>query len=206
MFIVYCSLICPLCLPWWHWRGILVAAHGEIWDRMQSKFVLQGSMHGAYNDDGTLAASLRQLQICQLSPEKQRPPYRWSNYRSPASINPNQVRPRIPHRHNCEPKPFQSRPISAQQRFSSSYWSWHPIPPKTQVLATGFSLTQYDVQLIGRNSRTRSEHWNDFGYKEAYKSIAMSGYPNFFYVLGPNSGKCHTSTIYSIEKWVICFN
>jgi cation diffusion facilitator CzcD-associated flavoprotein CzcO len=69
-----------------------------------------------------------------------------------------------------------------------------------QVLATGFSLTQYNVELTGRNGRTRAEHWNAFGYKEAYKSIAMSEFPNFFYVLGPNSGKGHTSTIYSIEK------
>ena len=29
----------------------------------------------------------------------------------------------------------------------------------------------------------------------------MSGFPNFFYVLGPNSGKGHTSAIYSIEKY-----
>ncbi|KAF5016890.1 hypothetical protein F66182_11286, partial [Fusarium sp. NRRL 66182] len=30
----------------------------------------------------------------------------------------------------------------------------------------------------------------------------MSQFPNFFYVLGPNSGKGHTSTIYSIENYV----
>ncbi|KAJ5385709.1 hypothetical protein N7509_008250 [Penicillium cosmopolitanum] len=84
------------------------------------------------------------------------------------------------------------------------YWSL--LMPKYEIgckiLATGFSLTQYDVELIGRNGRTRSEHWNDFGYKEAYKSIAMCQFPNFFYVLGPNSGKSHTSTIYSIENYV----
>jgi len=65
--------------------------------------------------------------------------------------------------------------------------SWYFISTK-KLLATGFSLTQYDVELIGRNDRSRKEHWNDFGYKEAYKSIAMSEFPNFFYVLGPNSG------------------
>lgn len=77
------------------------------------------------------------------------------------------------------------------------------IPRKTKVLATGFSLTQYDVELIGRNGHTRMKHWNDFGYKEAFKSIAMSKFPNFFYVLGPNSGKGHTSAIYSMEKYVM---
>ncbi|KAJ5128926.1 hypothetical protein N7448_002634 [Penicillium atrosanguineum] len=72
----------------------------------------------------------------------------------------------------------------------------------TILLATGFSLTQYDVELIGRDGRTREDHWDEYGYKEAYKSIAMSGFPNFFYILGPNSGKGHTSTIYSIENYV----
>ncbi|KAJ5681952.1 uncharacterized protein N7477_001892 [Penicillium maclennaniae] len=70
------------------------------------------------------------------------------------------------------------------------------------LLATDFSLTQYDVELTGRDGRTLEDHWNEFGYKEAYKSIAMSGFPNFFYILGPNSGKGHTSTIYSIENHV----
>ncbi|KAJ5045881.1 hypothetical protein NUH16_002704 [Penicillium rubens] len=71
-----------------------------------------------------------------------------------------------------------------------------------RLLATGFALTQYDVELVGRDGRTRSQHWDNFGYKEAYKSTAMSGFPNFFYVLGPNSGKGHTSAIYSIENYV----
>ncbi|OQE49726.1 hypothetical protein PENNAL_c0539G05955, partial [Penicillium nalgiovense] len=70
------------------------------------------------------------------------------------------------------------------------------------LLATGFALTQYDVELLGRDGRTRTQHWDNFGYKEAYKSTAMSGFPNFFYVLGPNSGKGHTSAIYSIENYV----
>ncbi|OQE94725.1 hypothetical protein PENNAL_c0003G02615 [Penicillium nalgiovense] len=75
-------------------------------------------------------------------------------------------------------------------------------PADAILLATGFALTQYDVELVGRNGQTRNEHWDNFGYKEAYKSTAMSGFPNFFYVLGPNSGKGHTSTIYSIENYV----
>lgn len=33
----------------------------------------------------------------------------------------------------------------------------------------------------------------------------MSDFPNFFYVLGPNSGKGHTSAIYCIEKYVGLF-
>jgi cation diffusion facilitator CzcD-associated flavoprotein CzcO len=68
------------------------------------------------------------------------------------------------------------------------------------VLATGFSLTHWNVEVRGRASRSREDHWKEFGYIEAYQSIAMNGFPNFFYVLGPNCGRAHTSTLFAIEK------
>ncbi|CAI7601597.1 unnamed protein product [Penicillium crustosum] len=89
--------------------------------------------------------------------------------------------------------------ISSHSIFTKSGQEY---PADAILLATGFALTQYEVELVGRNGRTRDEHWGNFGYKEAYKSIAMSGFPNFFYVLGPNSGKGHTSAIYCIENYV----
>ncbi|KUL81484.1 hypothetical protein ZTR_09397 [Talaromyces verruculosus] len=70
------------------------------------------------------------------------------------------------------------------------------------LLATGFALTHYDVDLKGRNGRTRKQYWDDYGHKATYKSIAMHGFPNFFYVLGPNSGRLYTSTIQMIESEV----
>ncbi|KAL4961387.1 flavin-containing monooxygenase [Aspergillus stella-maris] len=70
------------------------------------------------------------------------------------------------------------------------------------VLATGFSLTQWNLNIYGRKGRSRLDHWNSYGYIEAYHSIAMSGFPNFFYILGPNSGRGHTSTIYAIESYI----
>lgn len=72
-----------------------------------------------------------------------------------------------------------------------------------KVLATGFDLTHYDVDLRGRNGKTREQHWRDYGHKATYKSIAMHGFPNFFYILGPNSGRLHTSTIQIIERYDI---
>ncbi|CAI7668208.1 unnamed protein product [Penicillium discolor] len=89
--------------------------------------------------------------------------------------------------------------ISSHSIFTKSGQEY---PADAILLATGFALTQYEVELVGRNGRTRDEHWGNFGYKEAYKSVAMSGFPNFFYVLGPNSGKGHTSAIYCIENYV----
>lgn len=74
-----------------------------------------------------------------------------------------------------------------------------------ELLATGFALTHYDVDLRGRNGRTRKQYWEDFGHKVTYKSIAMHGFPNFFYILGPNSGRLYTSTIQMIERYDIYY-
>ncbi|KAL4915364.1 hypothetical protein BDW62DRAFT_188593 [Aspergillus aurantiobrunneus] len=68
------------------------------------------------------------------------------------------------------------------------------------LLATGFALTQYNVELRGCNGKTRAQHWTEYGHKATYKSIAMHGFPNFFYILGPNSGRLYTSTIQIIES------
>ncbi|KAL4947944.1 hypothetical protein BDW69DRAFT_189723 [Aspergillus filifer] len=74
-------------------------------------------------------------------------------------------------------------------------------PADAIVLATGFSLTHWDVSIVGRNGRSRAQHWEDVGYIEAYQSIANVGFPNFFYVLGPNCGRAHTSTLFAIESY-----
>ncbi|KAL4784190.1 hypothetical protein BJX76DRAFT_347993 [Aspergillus varians] len=74
-------------------------------------------------------------------------------------------------------------------------------PADTIVLATGFSLTHWNVEVRGRGSRSRDEHWKEFGYIEAYQSIAMNEFPNFFYILGPNCGRAHTSTLFAIESF-----
>ncbi|GAA85995.1 monooxygenase [Aspergillus luchuensis IFO 4308] len=73
-------------------------------------------------------------------------------------------------------------------------------PADVIVLANGFSLTQYDTELCGRGGRSRQEYWKEAGHITAYDSIGMSEFPNFFYILGPNSGRGHTSAVFSIEK------
>ncbi|GKZ81673.1 hypothetical protein AnigIFM56816_006195 [Aspergillus niger] len=74
-------------------------------------------------------------------------------------------------------------------------------PADVIVLANGFSLTQYDTELCGRHGRSRQESWKGAGYIKAYESIGMSEFPNFFYILGPNSGRGHTSAVFSIENY-----
>ncbi|CAI7597223.1 unnamed protein product [Penicillium glandicola] len=70
------------------------------------------------------------------------------------------------------------------------------------ILATGFTLTQYDVEIKGRHGKTREQYWKEAEGKATFKTVAMSGFPNFFYVLGPNSGRVYTSTLVIIESQV----
>ncbi|PVH67664.1 FAD/NAD(P)-binding domain-containing protein [Cadophora sp. DSE1049] len=68
------------------------------------------------------------------------------------------------------------------------------------ILATGFEFTQWQADSVfGRNGISLKQHWDKFGGIEAYKTIAMNEFPNLFYLLGPNSGRGHTSVLYSIE-------
>ncbi|RAK81293.1 flavin-containing monooxygenase [Aspergillus fijiensis CBS 313.89] len=70
----------------------------------------------------------------------------------------------------------------------------------TQILATGFSSTQYDTPLYSREGISRQQHWQELGSNMAFESVAMHSFPNFFYILSPRSGRGHTSTLFSIEK------
>jgi cation diffusion facilitator CzcD-associated flavoprotein CzcO len=69
-----------------------------------------------------------------------------------------------------------------------------------KVLATGFALEQYNSKLVGRYGLSREQHREKYGTFEAFKTVAMAGFPNFFYVLGPHSGRGHTSTLLASEK------
>ncbi|MGR8949734.1 MAG: flavin-containing monooxygenase [Gammaproteobacteria bacterium] len=55
------------------------------------------------------------------------------------------------------------------------------------VLATGFNGHSYmrPMELIGRDGLRLSEVWQDSA--EAYRSIGLPGFPNFFMMVGPNS-------------------
>jgi cation diffusion facilitator CzcD-associated flavoprotein CzcO len=72
----------------------------------------------------------------------------------------------------------------------------------SQVLATGFSLSHLNIDIRGRNGKHLKRHWDSFGYKEAFKSVAMHDFPNYFYITGPNSGRAYTSAIFASEKYL----
>ncbi|KAF2469967.1 monooxygenase [Lindgomyces ingoldianus] len=75
-------------------------------------------------------------------------------------------------------------------------------PVDIVILATGFDTSRPHFKLTGREGTTLTEHWEGFGAKEAYKSVAVSGFPNFFMIYGPNGAFAHTSALVAIEASV----
>ncbi len=68
------------------------------------------------------------------------------------------------------------------------------------VLGTGFAVTDMPVakQVRGRDGRTLDELWQ--GSPRAHLGLTIAGYPNFFLLLGPNTGLGHNSMVYMIES------
>jgi cation diffusion facilitator CzcD-associated flavoprotein CzcO len=70
----------------------------------------------------------------------------------------------------------------------------------TLIEATGFrpfDIAEY-VQVTGRDGRTLAEQWKT--HVQAYRTLMVPGFPNFFMLLGPNSATGHTSALIMIEE------
>ncbi|MEM7335599.1 MAG: NAD(P)/FAD-dependent oxidoreductase [Chloroflexota bacterium] len=79
-------------------------------------------------------------------------------------------------------------------------------PIDTIILGTGFVASEFlvDMKINGRKSqngqpRELLTEWKDTG-PEAYFGISTSGYPNLFFLLGPNTGLGHNSVILMMES------
>ncbi|KAF7985934.1 hypothetical protein HWV62_43862 [Athelia sp. TMB] len=72
-------------------------------------------------------------------------------------------------------------------------------PADVIVLANGFVTGKVRYNLVGRNGITAVEHWDQHGGIEAYKTTALSAFPNFFMLLGPNAASGHTSVLFAVE-------
>jgi cyclohexanone monooxygenase len=69
------------------------------------------------------------------------------------------------------------------------------------VVATGFHVTDspaYD-KIKGADGRTIGEVWRAEGM-QAYKGAALAGFPNLFFIVGPNTGLGHNSMVLMIES------
>lgn len=71
-------------------------------------------------------------------------------------------------------------------------------PADMIVLANGFKTGKFVVDIHGANGETLDEHWARHG-QAAYFSTCISGFPNMFISMGPNSGTGHYSYIFTSE-------
>lgn len=67
------------------------------------------------------------------------------------------------------------------------------------IYSTGFKVTDPDIakRVVGRDGRVLADLWQ--GSPFAYQTVAVSGYPNAFMLLGPNVGNGHGSVTTLVE-------
>jgi cation diffusion facilitator CzcD-associated flavoprotein CzcO len=67
------------------------------------------------------------------------------------------------------------------------------------IYGTGFRVTSalMDQQIVGRGGQKIQDAWS--GGVEAHHGITVAGFPNFFMLLGPNTGTGHTSVLFFVE-------
>ncbi|MBT0566297.1 NAD(P)/FAD-dependent oxidoreductase [Williamsia sp. CHRR-6] len=70
------------------------------------------------------------------------------------------------------------------------------------VFATGFEVSKQGtpIPVVGRDGRVLAQEWARGAY--AYKSFAVSGYPNLYFTFGPNSGPGHSSALVYMEAQI----
>jgi cation diffusion facilitator CzcD-associated flavoprotein CzcO len=72
----------------------------------------------------------------------------------------------------------------------------------TIVFATGFHVTDIRIahRITGAAGTTLDAEWD--GSPEAYRGTAVAGFPNLFFLVGPNTGLGHNSIVFMIEAQV----
>ena len=72
----------------------------------------------------------------------------------------------------------------------------------TIIFGTGFHVTDMPAaeRVRGRDGRTLAEHWQ--GSPQAHMGSMVAGYPNLFFLVGPNTGLGHNSIVFMIESQV----
>ncbi|MEO9323249.1 NAD(P)/FAD-dependent oxidoreductase [Nocardioides sp. C4-1] len=76
-------------------------------------------------------------------------------------------------------------------------------PVDVLVVATGFHTTELPIteHIVGRAGHTLAEQFDATGMS-AYKGTTVPGFPNLFFVVGPNTGLGHSSMVFMIESQV----
>jgi len=70
------------------------------------------------------------------------------------------------------------------------------------VFGTGFRVTDHPAaeKFRGRGGRSLADLWQ--GSPRAYLGSTIAGFPNLFFLLGPNTGLGHSSMVYMIESQI----
>jgi cation diffusion facilitator CzcD-associated flavoprotein CzcO len=73
-------------------------------------------------------------------------------------------------------------------------------PADAIVFGTGFRVVDYlaQMQVTGRGGRDLNDVWRNESVR-TYLGITVSGFPNLFLLMGPNTGLGHNSMIFMIE-------
>ena len=72
----------------------------------------------------------------------------------------------------------------------------------TIIAGTGFQVSDPPVTrcMTGREGRTLADEWD--GSPHAYLGTTVAGFPNAFYLFGPNTAIGHTSVVFMIESQI----
>jgi cation diffusion facilitator CzcD-associated flavoprotein CzcO len=70
------------------------------------------------------------------------------------------------------------------------------------IFGTGFSTTEFlaPMTIVGTGGRELHEVWRERGGAEAFKGVAVHGFPNLFLLYGPNTNLGHNSIVYMLES------
>lgn len=75
-------------------------------------------------------------------------------------------------------------------------------PADVLIYATGFRATEplHDTRIVGRDGVDIHQAWKE--RISAYLGVTVSGFPNFFILLGPNTGLGHNSVVLMSEAQI----
>ena len=77
-------------------------------------------------------------------------------------------------------------------------------PADVIILANGFQTTKWllPLSVYGRSGKDITQVFNERGGPQMYMGLALDDFPNFFAILGPNTGTGHSSAILAAENGV----
>jgi hypothetical protein len=76
------------------------------------------------------------------------------------------------------------------------------MPFDVVIYATGFTTDEYPLSVRGINGQTTDDYFTSKGGPQAYIGTTVPGFPNFYWLSGPNTATGHTSVIFTEEAQI----